>query len=159
MDMVLCVIDHKNNVVNFAGAMNPLYVVKSENEIKKAGDSPSPSHSRLEVIEGDIQSIGGMALKSDKNGIREFTNHDIPICKNMTIYMFSDGYIDQFGGENRKKFGSQRFRQLLLDNQEVDMQQQKASLIKTMEDWRTHSNQEVGSYEQIDDMLVVGVRF
>ena len=66
--------------------------------------------------------------------------------------MFSDGYMDQFGGEPRKTFSSQSFKQLLLDNSRLEMHQQKAALGKVMEDWK-------GSYEQIDDMLVMGVRF
>jgi len=60
--------------------------------------------------------------------------------------------MDQFGGEPRKKFSSQDFKQLLLDNSKLEMHQQKAALSKAMEDWQ-------GSYEQIDDMLVMGVRF
>jgi len=137
MDMAFCVIDHKNNLIRFAGAKNPLYIIRN---------------GTLEMIKADIQSIGGKSYISGKEVKPEFTGYEIPIEKNMVIYLFSDGYMDQFGGEPRKKFSSQDFKQLLLDNSKLKMHQQKAALSKAMEDWK-------GSYEQIDDMLVMGVRF
>ncbi|MCH8331554.1 MAG: SpoIIE family protein phosphatase [Bacteroidetes bacterium] len=137
MDMALCIIDQKNNLIRFAGAKNPLYIIRN---------------GTLEMIEADIHSIGGKSYMSGKEVEPKFTGHEIPIEKNMVIYMFSDGYMDQFGGEPRKKFSSQGFKQLLLDNSKLEMHQQKAALGKAMEDWK-------GSYEQIDDMLVMGVRF
>jgi len=137
MDMALCIIDQENNLIWFAGAMNPLYIIRN---------------GTLEMIKADIYSIGGKSYMSGKEVEPKFTGHEIPIEKNMVIYMFSDGYMDQFGGEPRKTFSSQGFKQLLLDNSKLKMHQQKAALGKTMEDWK-------GSYEQIDDMLVMGVRF
>ena len=137
MDMALCIIDQKSNLIRFAGAKNPLYIIRN---------------GTLEMIEADIHSIGGKSYMSGKEVEPKFTGHEIPIEKNMVIYMFSDGYMDQFCGEPRKKFSSQKFKQLLLDNSKFKMHQQKAALGKAMEDWK-------GNYEQIDDMLVMGVRF
>ncbi|MBN4051580.1 SpoIIE family protein phosphatase, partial [bacterium AH-315-M05] len=129
--------DHKNNLIRFAGAKNPLYIIHN---------------GTLEMIKADIYSIGGKSYRAGKEVEPKFTGHEIAIEKNMVFYMFSDGYMDQFGGEPRKTFSSQSFKQLLLDNSKLEMHQQKAALSKAMEDWK-------GSYEQIDDMLVMGVRF
>jgi tetratricopeptide (TPR) repeat protein len=137
MDAALCCIDFKNNQIQYAGAQNPLYI-SLDNEIK--------------VINADIQSIGGELIsKKKKSSTIEFTNHIIPIKKGMSIYLFSDGYMDQFGGSNKKKFGVQRFKEMLLNNQQLNMQQQKEVIAKAHEDWK-------GSVEQIDDVLVIGLR-
>ena len=71
--------------------------------------------------------------------------------KGDTIYLFSDGYIDQFGGPRGKKFMSKRLRQLFLEIQEMSMEEQKEHLDKTIEEWK-------GGGEQVDDILVIGVR-
>jgi len=137
MDMALCVIDQKSKVIRFSGAMNPLYVVRN---------------GGLETIKANLQSIGGRSIRAGKEVEPQFMGHEIPIEKDMTIYMFSDGYKDQFGGEKRNKFSGHRFKQLLSDNSKLKMNQQKAALSKAMEDWK-------GSHKQIDDMLVMGVKF
>ena len=67
------------------------------------------------------------------------------------IYLFSDGFADQFGGPNNKKFFSKKFRELLLQVHKLPMQKQKESLIKAYEDWK-------GDCEQVDDILVIGIR-
>ncbi|MBL4752209.1 MAG: tetratricopeptide repeat protein, partial [Flavobacteriales bacterium] len=136
MDMALCVIDQKSKMIRFSGAMNPLYVVRK---------------GSLEVIKANLQSIGGRSIRAGKEVEAQFTGHEIPIEKDMAIYMFSDGYKDQFGGEKRNKFSGHRFKQLLLDNSKLKMNQQRAALSKAMGDWK-------GSHKQIDDMLVMGVK-
>ena len=80
-----------------------------------------------------------------------FTNHEIKLTKGDTIYLFSDGFVDQFGGPNGKKFKSKQFKQLLIDIQEKNMTEQKAILDKTIESWK-------GDLEQVDDILVMGIR-
>lgn len=138
MDISLCCIDYINYEVQFAGAQNPLYVV---------------SGSQIEVVKGDIHGIGGGGrLAKLHNPVnKEFTNYVIPIKKDMSIYLFSDGYKDQFGGSNRKKFGTQKFKELLLNSQHLSMQKQKESISSALEEWK-------GDTAQIDDILVVGVR-
>jgi len=136
MDIAIAVIDKRKMEIQFAGAKNPLYVVHN--------------HS-LEITNADIYSIGGISIIKESDSELNFTKHSISINKNTTLYIFSDGYMDQFGGKDRKKFGSVRFKQLLLDNAELDMEQQKSVLSKTMEEWQS-------SHKQIDDMLVIGVR-
>ncbi|MFH1321935.1 MAG: two-component regulator propeller domain-containing protein [Bacteroidota bacterium] len=145
MDLVLCSltsIDEDENggvMLEFAGAFNPLYLVRGNELIE---------------TKSDRQPIG--AYGEEK--IHPFTNHKIPLQKGDTIYIFSDGYVDQFGGERGKKFMSKRFKQLFLDIQKMSMEDQKEHLDKTIEEWRTNPGSPGREHDQIDDILVVGVR-
>jgi len=80
-----------------------------------------------------------------------FTNHNIKIQPGDNLYIFSDGYSDQFGGENDKRFTQRRFRKLLVDIHDKPMSGQKILLEKTLEEWQ-------GKSGQIDDILVMGVK-
>ena len=80
-----------------------------------------------------------------------FTNHEIEIQKGDIIYIFTDGYIDQFGGSNSRKFKLAPFKDLLISIKEKPMKEQKQILEQKFSDWR-------GSYEQIDDVLVMGIK-
>jgi serine phosphatase RsbU (regulator of sigma subunit) len=80
-----------------------------------------------------------------------FTNHRISLKKGDSIYLFSDGYVDQLGGPHRKTFRVVNFRKLLLDIQDNSMDKQKAILVDRMAEWQ-------GMVEQIDDILVMGIR-
>ncbi|MCE3277882.1 MAG: serine phosphatase RsbU, regulator of sigma subunit [Bacteroidetes bacterium] len=134
MEMSICVIDYSKKEVEFAGAMNPLFIIKGDNII---------------VLKPDVKSIGG-DFKPGKT--TEFTNQKITIEKNMSLYMFTDGYMDQFGGPDNKKYNLPNFKKLLLEIQSSDMAAQKEKVEKTIEQWQ-------GSQKQIDDMLVIGIRF
>ena len=138
MDIALCTIDYINNEVQYGGAQNPLFVVYG---------------NQINVIKADIHGIGGggKIAKIHDPIKKEFTNHVIPIKKGMSIYLFSDGYIDQFGGSNNKKFGTQKFKELLLSMQHLSMEKQKVSIKSAHEEWK-------GSSQQIDDILVIGVK-
>ncbi len=138
MDIALCCIDFSNNQVEFAGAQNPLYVL---------------SGNKLEVFKGDIHTIGGRRYvsKHEDPAEIEYTNHVIPITNPMNIYLFSDGYMDQFGGLERKKYGMHRFKDLLLNNRGLHMQKQKKIIAAAHDDWK-------GNSLQIDDILVMGFR-
>jgi len=132
MDMTLVVYDKKEQVVEFAGAMNPIYIIR-DNEIV--------------VYKGDRISIG---YNSEENKL--FSKKVIPVTKDDIIYMFSDGYADQFGGPEGKKFKYRRFRHLLLNIHKLPIEDQKAILHQKMEEW-------MGSeHEQIDDMLLMGLK-
>jgi serine phosphatase RsbU (regulator of sigma subunit) len=134
MEMSLCVIDTKTNIIEFAGAMNPLFIVKD---------------NMITVIKPDIKGIGG---DGNQNKEVEFTNQFIPIQKDMSVYMFTDGYMDQFGGPENKKFNIPNFKKLLLEMQLKEMDQQKEIIEQTIKKWQ-------GNNKQIDDMLVIGIRF
>jgi serine phosphatase RsbU (regulator of sigma subunit) len=97
-------------------------------------------------MKGDKQPIGNFMDEETP----EFTNQEIHLLPNDRIYLFSDGYADQFGGPNGKKLKYSRFQELLIENKDKPMQDQKNYLGKTFEDWR-------GDLEQIDDICVIGV--
>ncbi len=149
MDMALVVLDRKNRELHYAGANNPLYIIRQKST---AGDLSERTHSVQENGEFSLFEV-----KADKQPIgvhweeTSFRNHSIKLEKNDALYLFSDGFIDQFGGEQRKKFKSLNFKKLLLSIQSDPMGRQKEILEKTFEEWR-------GTYEQIDDVSVIGIR-
>ena len=123
--------EFNGGLLQFAGANNTLYFVNNQ------GDAT------LSQFKGD-QSI------SFEN-MNRFTNHEIKIKKQDTFYIFSDGYADQFGGSMKKKFKYKRLRNLFVSMQDEPMQQQEEIIRKTFENWK-------GSQEQVDDVLIIGVR-
>lgn len=133
MDIALCSIDIKNSELYYAGAYNPLWLIRNGEII----DYPA-----------DRQPVGIYGDNKDT----PYTDHKIQFQPGDTVYMFSDGYADQFGGPNGKKFKHSQFKKLLLSIQEKKMEEQRQVLNKTIEEW-------MGEEEQIDDILVVGIRF
>lgn len=141
MDIALCSVDLEKNKLWYAGANNPLFIVR-----KVA--------SEYELIErkGDMMPVGFYSRMSS------FTNHEIDIVKGDTIYLFSDGFVDQFGGDRGRKFMKKRFRQMLLDNQHLDMSSQKEAFNKILEDWMDYPSEHRTHIEQIDDIIVLGIQ-
>jgi serine phosphatase RsbU (regulator of sigma subunit) len=129
MDIALCSIE--GNILKYAGAHNPLWIIR-----------------KGEIFE----------TKANKQPIGKFDNplpyttHSFELQKGDSIYIFSDGYVDQFGGEKGKKFKAKAFRELLLSIQDKSMEKQKIIINKAFESWR-------GNLEQIDDVCVIGVKF
>lgn len=138
MDIALCVINYKKNEIEFAGAGNSLYVISDE---------------KLETLTAEPFGIGGTDILFNQNDTikKEFTNHTISIKKDMSIYLFSDGYLDQFGGPEKRKFGTQRFKELLLENQHLSMKKQKEAIDSVHSKWKA-------DLQQIDDILIIGIR-
>ena len=128
MDVALCSIQGKK--LQFAGAQRPLYIVRDKKVIE---------------IKGNKQPIG-LYSKAEP-----FKCHDIDLQKGDTIYLFSDGLTDQFGGENGKKFLSSRLKELLISIQDQDIENHKDLIDKAFEEWR-------GKEDQIDDVCVIGMR-
>ncbi len=133
MDIALCSYDAKTKVLQYAGAYNPLYLVRG---------------GELIETKADKFPIGGALEDSDS---RTYTSHTVQLQSDDTIYIFSDGYADQFGGEKGKKFMVKQFRQLILGIQDKSMEEQKRFLDNTIERWR-------GTNEQVDDILIMGIR-
>lgn len=131
MDLALCVIDTGKMNLQFSGAYNPLYIIRDDELIE---------------YKSDKMPIGIHKEKKDS-----FSNHDIKIQKNDALYMFSDGYIDQFGGHKQKKFMTKNFKELLLRINHKPMKEQGKILNQTLLEW-------MGDVEQIDDILVMGLR-
>ncbi len=131
MDLALCSYDSKTRELQFAGAYNPLYLVRD---------------GEVTQITADKFAIGSYYEDSSK----QYTNHTIQLQPKDYIYIFSDGYADQFGGPKGKKFMYKRFRDYLLTLNGKSMVAQKEFLDNTIEDWK-------GPLEQIDDILVIGM--
>ncbi|MFO7656711.1 MAG: two-component regulator propeller domain-containing protein [Bacteroidales bacterium] len=131
MDMVLCIFDFQKPEAQFAGAYNPLWLIRND---------------ELIIIKGDKMPIG-IYVGNEKL----FTCNDIPLQKDDMLYMFSDGYADQFGGPEEKKFKSGALKELLFEIHKKPLSEQKEILEKTHESWK-------GELQQIDDIMVVGVR-
>lgn len=133
MDVALCVIDSDTDELHFAGAYRPLYYVSTK---------------ELDKTSGDKYPIGGAHVALD----RPFFTKTKKLKKGDSFYIFSDGYPDQFGGPKGKKFMGKRFTQLILDICELPMQEQRAKFEEALSDWAS-------DYEQVDDILVIGVRY
>jgi serine phosphatase RsbU (regulator of sigma subunit) len=131
IEIALCVIDLKKNTLDYAGANRPLYIVRD---------------GAVQHIRPDRMPIGIYEQEPVP-----FTNHALELKKGDSFYLFSDGYVDQLGGPLRKTFRVKRFRKLLLGIQEQSMAVQKQILLKNLEEWQ-------GDVEQIDDILVMGIR-
>ncbi|PCI93759.1 MAG: hypothetical protein COB15_15780 [Flavobacteriales bacterium] len=149
MDIALCLLDKKENELIYSGANNPLYLIRKGNTLIKKGEEIGPSHSIddnfLFEIKADKQPIGLFEHRKD------FTNHSIKLQEGDSIYIFSDGYQDQFGGPKGKKFRIKQFRELLFSLQNEPMQQQKEQLDITIKNW-------MGDLEQVDDICVIGIK-
>lgn len=130
MDISLCAYNPKELTLKFAGAHNPLWLLRNN-----------------EIIEtkGDKQPVGKFEQ------LIPFKTHQIEIQKGDLFYVFSDGYVDQFGGERGKKFKAKALRNLLLKIQDEGLLEQKKQIDQTFENWK-------GSLEQVDDVCVIGVR-
>ncbi|HET7818233.1 MAG TPA: SpoIIE family protein phosphatase, partial [Bacteroidia bacterium] len=132
MDIIICSFDKSNYELEFAAAFNPLLLIRNK---------------ELSEIKGNKFSVGIYLEKET----RSFTNHKLQMQKGDVIYIFSDGYADQFGGPRGKKFMQSQLRNLLLDIHQKPMPEQKRILDQTIEHWR-------GNEDQVDDILVMGFR-
>jgi serine phosphatase RsbU (regulator of sigma subunit) len=130
MDVGICVIEMKSRKMQFAGAFFPLYLIRKNS---------------LTEIRGDKIIIG-----MNPEGI-PYNNHDIDLLEDDVFYLFSDGYVDQFGGDENKKFMYRRFRYLLLNIHSYPFNDQKAVLEENIKNW-------MGRNQQVDDMLVIGFK-
>jgi serine phosphatase RsbU (regulator of sigma subunit) len=156
MDIALLVIDFNTERIEFSGAYNPCFRVRklSADELRNhqndSAEMPDGSMSNgkylLETIYASKMPIG---ISSKMN--EDFIFYDWKLEKGISYYLFSDGYIDQFGGEHGRKFMKKNFKRLILDIQDLPMSRQKEVLEKNLTDW-------MGQSPQIDDILVMGIR-
>jgi serine phosphatase RsbU (regulator of sigma subunit) len=146
MDIALCTIDRENMKLQFAGANNPLYLIrKSGTEGDGTIHNESSDEDIFTEIKGDPMPIG------ITDEMHNFTFHEIDIHKGDSFYLFSDGFPDQFGGSDHKKFSYKRFREVLINGKIRTMPEQKLMLEKVLYDWK-------GKNSQTDDILVIGFR-
>ncbi|MBL7954981.1 MAG: SpoIIE family protein phosphatase [Flavobacteriales bacterium] len=131
MDMALCNYDPSRRVLEYAGANSPLYIVRGTEVLR---------------FQPDKRPIGSFELDG-----QDFTDHRILLEQGDMVYLFSDGYADQFGGPKGKKFLYKRFRDLLLEISRYPAERQSSMLEEAFRGWR-------GVHEQVDDILVIGMR-
>jgi serine phosphatase RsbU (regulator of sigma subunit) len=132
MDMALCIFDFNAKRVEFAGANNPMLLIRN---------------GVVTMYKGDRFPIGVYEGSTSK----PFSNNVIDLEDRDCVYLFSDGYPDQFGGPDNKKFMFRRFQELLREVHPLPMAQQKEILLQRLNEWK-------GENEQVDDILVIGIR-
>lgn len=130
MDITLCSFDFKNNILEFAGANNPVWFVQN-NELKN--------------IPGDKQPVGKFRDRIP------FNCHSVKIYQGDIFYLFTDGFADQFGGPKGKKFKYSRLREILVNIQSLSLPEQEKILEKEFHKWK-------GNLEQVDDILFIGIK-
>ena len=132
MDISLISINYPKLKIEFAGANNPMWMIRN---------------SQMIQVNGDKFPIGAFVGEE----LQQFKNHEFELQKGDCVYIFTDGFADQFGGPKGKKFKYKQFEALLIKNHKKPMEEQKEILEKTIIDW-------MGDLEQIDDILVIGIR-
>ncbi len=131
MDIAVCMVDFEKDKLYFSGANNPLYLIRAGELVHYRGDKmPVAIHYRMQP----------------------FTLHEIEITKGDKFYIFSDGFVDQFGGPKQKKFMSNQFKEKLVALDDVPMIKQAERLNEIFEEWR-------GDSPQVDDVTLMGVRY
>lgn len=131
MDIALMILDTESNNVQFAGAYNPLYLVRD---------------GEISELKGDRMPIG--VHSRDREA---FSNHEVQLEKGDQLFIFTDGYADQFGGAKGKKMNYKRFKNLLLEHPNLQMSEQRNHLLNAFHDWK-------GEHNQLDDVLVISLK-
>ena len=134
MDIALCHIDTMNQIVKYAGANRPLWIIRN-------------GQNTVEEIKATKQAIGGFTIEN-----QVFKKHEIKLNRGDTIYLSTDGYADSFSGQSGKKLMVKKFKEVLLEIQHKTMQEQEQHLENFIENWKENT-------EQVDDILVIGIRF
>ncbi len=132
MDVSICAFNLTENKLEYAGANRPLWLIRN---------------NEMEIIKADKFPIGGTQILRSNN----YTNHLLDVQQNDTLYFSTDGYADQFGGEYFKKIMTAKFKELLLSIQHLNMTEQKNRLHQFFNNWK-------GANEQVDDVLVIGIK-
>ena len=132
MDIALCILDLSTSQLQFAGAYNPLYLIRK---------------GKLINFPGDRMPIGIDPIEE-----KPFKNHDIILKNDDMLYLFSDGFADQFGGEKGKKFKYKPFRELLISASKLAIQDQKNVIHQAFHEWKW-------SHGQVDDILIMGIHY
>ncbi len=154
MDTSFCYLNKKDLTLEWAGAYNPLWIIR-QNSFIESTQTFVKGNSKTKIYEFDKYHI--LEIKADRQPVGKydksnpFTNHQIQLLKGDTIYISSDGYYDQFGGEDGRKMKTKTLRQLLVDLQHLTMIEQHTQLKEFFFKWKAN-------YEQIDDVCIFGVR-
>ncbi len=133
MDCAFCSVNLKKRTLEYAGANNPLWIVRKDSD-------------EIEEIKANKQPIGSFEFR------QAFTNHKVQLNEGDVVYFFSDGYVDQFGGPKGKKLKYKALKSIILDIRNKPMTEQEEILEREFESWK-------GTLEQLDDVCVIGIRF
>lgn len=156
MELALMVIDYKNRLAEFSGAYIPCFKVRvmkddeimkwASGEMEMEDGALSNGKYLLETIDADMMPVG-ISSKMDK----EFARTEWKLEKDISYYLFTDGYTDQFNGNTGRKFMKRNFKKLILDIQGYPMSKQKEILEERLMSWK-------GPSGQVDDILIVGLK-
>jgi phosphoserine phosphatase RsbU/P len=150
MDICLCSIDSSSNIIRFAGAKRPLYIVTKKNNFKPI--SVNNNYAELIEDENTLHEIKGSHCSiGSEDPVFQVDEQVFEYSKGDSIYLSSDGYVDQFGGELDRKFKSKRLKNILLSIQGKSMSEQKETLAQEFQNWK-------GNKEQIDDATLIGIK-
>lgn len=148
MDISLCAINKGSDTVIFSGANNPLWIIRKNKGLDESGSADKilngETHHLLE-FKGDKQPVGPYPKMED------FTDRTIQIFEGDMLYLFSDGFADQFGGEQGKKFMTARLKKELLNRCTNTLKTQELNIEKLFEDWK-------GDHEQVDDVCMIALK-
>src|ERR1019366_494185 len=133
MDIALCSVDTENRIVKYAAANRPIYIIRK-------------GQTEVEEIKATKKAIGGFTEDE-----QHFDTQEIQLQQGDTFYISTDGYADQFGGKEGKKLMTKKFKEILLEIQDKTMKEQEEHLENFVETWKA-------GMEQVDDILVIGVR-
>lgn len=132
MDIAICSIQKEEKILEFAGAHNPMLLIQN---------------GEATLVRGDRTGVGGY----ENPYVKKYTKHQFSIEEDTRFYIYSDGFQDQFGGPNGRKFMSKNFRNLLVENHQLPMQTQETILYQTSKDWTQ-------AQKQLDDILILGIK-
>ncbi|MBI5538835.1 MAG: SpoIIE family protein phosphatase [Bacteroidia bacterium] len=154
MDITLCIINKETLELQYSGANNPLYIVRAKDKEPIQCDKQQ-----------DLENLNLYEIKADSMPIaihvnmESFKKHKIQLIKDDRIFLFSDGFADQFGGPKGKKFMYKSFKNVLIETCKYDIEEQKNRIEETINNWIDFQNPENGKpHEQIDDICVMGVK-
>lgn len=133
MDISICCYNNKTKILEFAGAMQNLYLIRNNN---------------LFEYEGNRFPVAGWQIED----VRDYKTHELKIEKSDKLYLLSDGIYDQFGGPINKKFSKRRLKELLLSISKYEMSKQKEMILHVLDKWK-------GQEEQVDDISLIGIKF
>ena len=153
MDIAICSYETKADYieVQYAGANNPLWVIRNQQEMIVNGVVTSP------IMNNDEKTLFMFEVKATKQPVgkyaerKPFENNIVQLVDGDTLYTFTDGFADQFGGEKGKKFMAANFKKLLLSVQSEAMEKQHDIIYQAFNDWKVNE-------EQIDDVCVIGLK-
>lgn len=149
MDLALCNINYKTLLLQYAGAFNSLVLIR-----KNIATSYTVTNNRETFYGNDLLEIKSdkCPIGSNPDGVADiFTNHTVQLQKDDCVFIYTDGYADQFGGPKGKKLKYNKLKEVLIENSHLPMDEQYNALDKTFNAWR-------GNQEQVDDVLVIGVK-